>query len=75
MATSAGPTISTLALDLSLSNQEGTGDFVYVEHADVLYALRYGETGTIVQAFALTLIAEPVELHEGLLKLADEALA
>ena len=29
----------------------------------------------IVEAFALTLIAEPVELHEGLLKLADEALA
>lgn len=75
MATPARPTVPTLALDLSLSNQEGTSDFVYVEHSDVLYALRYGEKGDIEEAFALTLVAEPVELHEGLRKLADEALA
>lgn len=63
----AAPTVSDLALDLSLSNQEGTSDFLYFEYAGELYALAYSETGEFAEAFKISVDAVPTALTGSLI--------
>ncbi|TDP89555.1 hypothetical protein EDF62_3291 [Leucobacter luti] len=58
------PTAEVLAEDLSIANMEGTGRFQYGLLDGRLVGVTYDDSGEIVAAFELDVVARSVELTE-----------